>query len=333
MEWRRVATVALLLAVSLLVLSPQIATADPRESPPADISRERLLRFRGVISSRPEGNIGSWEISGRTVQVVEATRIDETQGPAEVGAHVMVVARRASTTDALALWEAVLIRVLPPPPDPPVTIRGKVTQLDADSLVVDDNTILYGRSTEIYGQLNVGAWVKVLAIRTDAGLKALTIQVLPTEDRIVEFEGTIERIGHPHWVIEGRWVTVTRQTQIIGRPEVGLVAKVRAVQQPIGKLLALVIEVQSAEPLEVEWTGLIERMPPSVTPEPLHHSGEWVVGGRSVRVTPRTLVEGTPRIGLTAHVIALQYPGRPLEAKTVRILSVEAAAPIPTGEG
>ena len=332
MDWRRAVTAALLVATSLFGLGSQIATAGPREPRPADVSSERLLRFRGVVSSRPEDNTGSWEISGRPVQVVEATRIDETQGAAEVGVHVMVVARRASTTNAQSILEAVVIQVVRPPPNPPVTIRGEVTRLDASSLVLDDIRILYDRSTESYGRLHVGAWVKVLAIRTDAGLKALLICVLPTEDCLLEFEGNIERIGHPHWVIEGRRVIVTRQTRIIGRPKVGLIAKVRAVRQPSGMLLALVIAVQNAEPLEVEWMGQIERMPPSVSVEPLHYSGEWVIEGRTVLVTWGTHVAGTPGIGLTAHVTALQYPGRPLKATQVRILSVEAAAGAPTSE-
>jgi hypothetical protein len=324
---RRVLGIAVVAALAMCLSVTSLA-AHAGGSPADGVRPERLLRFRGVIERRPQDPVGMWAISGRQIEVVEDTRIDETHGPAEVGAHVLVLAWRPATTDASsAVLRARLIQVLKTPDEKPVTIRGKVTALETTYVEVDETRILYDRSTEIVGHLEVGAYVKVRAVRTDEGLKALTIHVLPSDDTIVEFEGLIERIGHPDWVIGGRRVTVARQTEIIGRPEVGLWAKVRAEQSPSGKLLALRIVVENAEPVEVEWTGIIERLPPSVAVRPPHCHGQWIVGGRAVMITSLTRVEGTPRIGLTAHVVAVQYPGRLLTARLVQILSVQPADP------
>jgi hypothetical protein len=66
---------------------------------------------------------------------------------------------------------------------------------------------------------------------------------------IVRFSGTIERFS-PHspgtWVIAGRTVAITPSTQIVGHPQVGLVAEVEAIAEPQGILRALWIKVRGA---------------------------------------------------------------------------------------
>lgn len=47
--------------------------------------------FYGVIESRPEGtNVGTWVISGRTLEVTKAAEIEQKHGPLVVGACVEV---------------------------------------------------------------------------------------------------------------------------------------------------------------------------------------------------------------------------------------------------
>ena len=323
----------LLLAGLVLPLGGEVALADLDDPPPIAITAQPLVRFQGVVSSRPEGtNIGTWVIADRSVRVVETTRIDEEQGPAEVGVHVSVIAKRPDVNDTSEVeLEAILIRVLPPVASiRPIIIRGRVTELETTYLVVNELKILYDRSTHIEGYLEVGAFVKIRAIHTSAGLKALTITVLPVDDKIIEFGGVIEYIGHPAWVIDGRKVKVTRQTRIFGRPRVGLYAKVRAVVESNGELLALTIHVQNEWPHKVEWTGIIEQLPPQVSTEVSDgYVGRWVVGGRTVLVTRRTEIVGTPRVGLTAHVVALRYPRRPLVAMKIEVLNLTPAETAP----
>jgi hypothetical protein len=329
---RNRAAVLLLLSLAVFVVPLQVVGADPTttlDKPPVESA---LVRMQGVIESRPEGtHVGVWVIAEQAVQVAKGTRIDETHGPAGVGASVVVLAKPLDPAGASEpALEAVSIHVLPTADVASriVVIRGRVRELSTTHLVVNGRKILYDRSTQIEGHLEVGAYVKVRAVRTSQGLKALTIKVLPVNDRIVEFEGRIERIGHPYWVIAGRKVKVTRETTIIGRPEVGLWAKVRARIEPNGELQALLIAVSNEWPVKVEWTGRIERLPPQLSADPGNWEGWWVVGGRRVLVDAETEIRGRPRLGAPARVVALRYPWRPLVAKRISVLSVAPVEPL-----
>ena len=306
-----------------------IVVADDGTVPPTGFGGRPLVHLDGVVTQRPEGTpIGRWVIGEQAVEVVESTKINEEQGKAEVGALVTVLAKWRDSADAAsATLEAVSIRVLSPAAAlKPVIIRGRVSELGTNHLIVNETRIHFDRSTRIIGRLEVGAFVVVRAIRTPIGLHALSITVPPDPTpRVIEFEGVIERIGSPTWQIAGRTVTVDRRTTIIGRPEVGLKAKVKALVQSDGELLALVIRVHNIEPVVVRWIGRIELLPPE------GNLGRWVVGGRAVWVTDQTAITGTPRVGLPASVEALQYEHRPLTARKIDILSVgPAETPTPS---
>jgi hypothetical protein len=279
------------------------------------------VRFEGIVNSRPvDTKSGTWEISGQVVVVVESTRIIENRGAAEEGAKVVVLANRLDTGEL----EAIQIRVVEPAVAT-VKIRGFVTELGLDSLVVNGLTIEYTAETVIEGELELGAFVKIEAQVLPTGYVATAIEVMPVaRPRVVEFEGTIETMEDANetvegnqWIIAEREVTVTDSTVIIGTPDEGKHAEVRALVQSDGELLALRIKVIE-EPELVEWTGTIERLPP-------RRQGFWVVGDRTVLVTPRTDIDGVPELGETAHVKALQYRGRPLFA-----VQIEIVEPTPT---
>ncbi|MBC7262594.1 MAG: hypothetical protein H5T63_11360, partial [Chloroflexi bacterium] len=223
--------------------------------------------------------------------------------------------------------EAIWMRVLPAAEVArPITIRGWVTELESNYLVVNRLKILYDDSTEISGKLALGVLVNVVAVRTSDGLKALKIEVLGWSVRVVEFEGVIEYIGQPAWIIGGQKVKVTRQTTIIGQPKVGLTAKVRAIRQPDGLLLALLIQVQNGSEF-VEWTGVIERLPRGVNSRTPNYLGLWVVGGREVWVTSETEIVGTPQIGRQAQVQAVFSPHPRLVARKITVLSTTVETP------
>lgn len=323
-SWFRI----LLLASVLLTCVGQTVLADDPASVLGLGRRLPVVRFRGAVESRPEDTtLGIWVIDGKRVSVVETTVLDESQGPALVGAQVEVVARRLAVATATAVdLEAILIRVLRAVETPrPFVIRGFVTELETTYLVVNGLTILYDRSTQIIGRLAVGALVRVVAYRVPEGIKARSIQVLPQTSRVIHFQGTIESIGTDSWVVGGRKVKVDAQTVILGTPKVGLRARVWALVLPNRELLALVIQVQD-EPQLVEWTGPIEYLPPTIAIYPPVWVGRWVVGGQAVWVTRETEIVGTPRIGALAHVQAYRQgapyreAARPLVAKKIEIL-------------
>lgn len=46
--------------------------------------------FYGIVEKRPEGQVGTWVIGGRSVEVVESTEIDTDHGELSIGACVEV---------------------------------------------------------------------------------------------------------------------------------------------------------------------------------------------------------------------------------------------------
>ncbi len=313
----------LVLVLTTLVLAGACpgALAQSRVPPPS--LSTRAVRFTGEVRNRPsDGALGIWVVGESAFTVVEATMVDETQGPAAIGAQVMVVAKRVTAADSVETrLEAILVRVLNPPRQwSTFTVRGIVIELQNDYLVVNGLRIDYDASTPVSGVLQLGALVRVVATRTYDGVKALRIDVLPKVLPIVEFEGVIQRMSRDLWVVGGRRVRLNAETVIDGTPAIGAKARVRGLASVTGVVLALAITIQS-KPGTVEWTAPIDRLPATITIWPPVYTGRWVVGGREVWVTGETVIKGTPRIGARAHVVAAWSNSRTLSATSIEILA------------
>jgi hypothetical protein len=50
------------------------------------LSSQADENYSGKIESRPEGKVGTWVIAGRALEITEATRLNEDDGPLAVGA-------------------------------------------------------------------------------------------------------------------------------------------------------------------------------------------------------------------------------------------------------
>ena len=280
-----------------------------------------IVRFEGIIDSRPTGTTeGTWVISGQQVEVVARTRIVEQKGLAEEGARVVVNATRSA--DQLT---AIQIRVVEPA-QATVRIMGVVSELleeDGHSfLVVNGLKVEYSEETEITGELEVGARVKIEALMDAAGYTATKIEVLgfPWVRRIVEFEGTIESIVDSTWVVGEHEFTVSELTVIIGVPDVGKHAEVRALQQSDESLVALWIRIREEPEIE-SWEGPIERLPRL-------RWGFWVVDGKAVLVTPLTEITGLePELGKWADVEAERHGLLLLQAIRIEVKEPPTIAP------
>jgi hypothetical protein len=273
-----------------------------------------IVRFEGIVESRPaDGVEGTWVISGQHVEVVARTRIVEREGPAEQGARVVVNATRSKEQ-----LTALQIRVVEPA-QAMTRIKGIVSELVSEDgrtyTVVNGLKVEHNDATEIDGQLEAGALVKIDALVSGSGLLATKIEVLgkPWIPKIVEFEGTIESMEDSSWVVDGHEFTAGERTIIVGRAEVGKEAEVRALEQSDGSLLALWIRVK--QELETEsWEGRIDRLPW------LSWGGFWIVDDRAVLVTPLTESTGPePEVGMWAVVEAERRGKLPWHAVKIEV--------------
>jgi hypothetical protein len=319
--WMKVVSAVVVAVVLLTALMPAAFAANGDAG-----RRPRMVQFQGVIESRPtDTKVGTWVIAGRNVQVNERTIINEAAGPAEVGAQVMVLAQVQADESLVA----VMIRVLQQRPPATITIKGLVTDLGEDYLVVNGLRIAITAQTVIHGELSLGAAVvvraKVLPGATPGAavqLEAVIINVVENgwpHRRVMEFTGVVQSIepadaNQQLWTIGERQVLVTEHTLLIGEPKVGDTVLVRAVELPDGRLIAVQIKnlsgLEPPQPIIIE--GRIQRLPPRIF-------GTWQVADKYVEVTPWTQIEGRPAVGKFAHVEAVLSPSGRLMAVLVRI--------------
>ena len=137
-----------------------------------------------------------------------------------------------------------------------------------------------------------------------ANSTAKNVVAAPVEthrDNEVEFAGTIQSIAGSLWTVNGISFTVNISTEIYPSASlaiVGAFVKVEAIKLDDGSLVAKEIEVVRPEgerERHVEFRGMIESFNASV----------WVVAGRTVNISPTTVIRGTPVVSATAEVEAL----------------------------
>ena len=185
-----------------------------------------LVKFEGVI----ETIVGDvWTIDEQAVTVTATTIIVETEGEAEKGASVVVIAKKVMV-DAKETLEAILIRVKPAQATRVVYLAGLVDEYVAGEKLVIKNgkTVLITDGTLIEGDPE-DPYVLVKARFDGSEYVALTIKfVAQPMERIVEFDGIVTAIGDTQWTIGDRVVQVNEKTIIQGTIVVGNRVKVRA---------------------------------------------------------------------------------------------------------
>ncbi len=143
----------------------------------------------------------------------------------------------------------------------PISITDRLNSMDGATWIVGRWVVTITGDTTIEGNPQVGEMVEVNGRRkSDSELTANTISVR----RLIEkpFQGTIQEIAADHWIVEGEYVIVNENTQIIGEPAIGRDAQVDAVIQLDGSLLARRIYIVPDEPNEPPAT------PADAEPEP-----------------------------------------------------------------
>ncbi len=165
------------------------------------------------------------------------------------------------------------------------------------------------------GRVMVGALVEVKGVKQDGIVVAreIVVKLNPPSGIPVKFTGKIEelpstpgRIGV--WAISGRKVHVGSDTRIDesrGKVTVGALVEVEGLGQNDGSIKAIRIEVlpDGSAGIPVKFTGKVERLP-----DTRGRIGDWVVSGRIVTVTERTVIKqehGEVMIGSIVEVEGL----------------------------
>lgn len=162
---------------TLLARAIKVSWAEPGRTRP-----RQPVQFRGTIEALPEGGlIGTWIISGKAVQVTEATRIFQVKGQVAVGAEVFVIGWQQDgviTAGVITVLRSPLIG------GPRFQLRGVIEQLPnghprfplVGTWVISGQEVVVQLNTRIINRENVrvGAEVEVVGIQLRNGTKVAT---------------------------------------------------------------------------------------------------------------------------------------------------------------
>lgn len=73
-----------------LAIATSLVLALPFAIVPVNASGGSGLRIKGIISSRPAGNIGTWVVGGQRFTANRSTQFDTAEGPLRVGSCAKV---------------------------------------------------------------------------------------------------------------------------------------------------------------------------------------------------------------------------------------------------
>jgi len=321
-------------------------------------------KFYGTVESFPAGLIGDWVVSGRTVHVTAATRIEQHHGPIAQGACVEVKGWLQPDNSI----DATKIETKEPwkcsgsggGGSSYVEFYGLIESLPSTSgwigdWVVSGRTVHVTAATRIeqhHGPIAQGVCVEVKGLlQSDNSVNATKIETKEPwkcpgsggggggGTGYTEFYGTIETLPNTSgwigdWVVSGRMVHVdatTRIEQEHGPVAVGAYVEVKGWMQADGSVNATKIEVKMAAgggsggSSYIKFYGTIESLPSGTW------IGNWVVSGRTVHVDATTRIEQEHGpVALGAYV---EVKGWTQADGSVNAVKIEVKASPGTGSG
>jgi hypothetical protein len=192
-------------------------------------------------------------VGGRGVGITPQTHIDESQGPAVVGANAQVDGFELPDGSVVALMISVQASTVETD-----FFVDVIQQMGGSQWLIGNRWVVVTGSTQIVGAPAVGKVARVSLERRPGGDWMATRIEVEESPEPVYFEGIISAIGSGFWVVGGRTVVVDASTSITGAPpQVGLYAEVEAIDRD-GSLVAISINVVAATPPP----------PPTATPTP-----------------------------------------------------------------
>jgi hypothetical protein len=242
-----------------------------------------------------------------------------------------------------------------------ITLRGPITSRPQGGVI--GTWTIAGRQVEVTAETHVstraarakvGDWAQVQAEERGAAepqpsaLVARSLAVM-SSDNLARIVGTIESLeaagqtSDAVWVVSGVTVRVTKDTRIVGTPEVGRLADVHGTMKPVEATPSTAApggseaEVEEQPALEFVAKEIIVRGTPN-QPKPKEHkkfdlsgvvesidaeTGEWVVAGQTVRVTKETVFDekkGKAEVGAMVRVQAEEDDEGTLTATRIQVV-------------
>jgi uncharacterized protein (TIGR03437 family) len=301
------------------------------------------VKLIGKIEELPDtpGRIGKWKVSGRTVNVSQATEIKQGEAPVAVG--VIVKVEGAIQLDGSINATKIETQKALDTGNQHVVFVGKVEALPAGGLIgdwkVSGRTVHVSAGTKIIeeaGPVSVGALVEIEGrLESDGSITASEVEtqkvfcIVCGDAGFNRFFGKIESLpNNPNfigeWTVGGQKVQVTDQTVIKqerGPVAVGAFVEVFAVKRN-DALEAARIEVRHPAGSSdgfVKFTGLVKSLPsdPNLI-------GDWMVGDRTVHVSDSTRINkerGPVAVGSIVEVKGNLRSDRSIDATEIEVRS------------
>jgi hypothetical protein len=270
------------------------------------------LSFRGHVESIQQER---WSIGGVPVRASDETLVGDG---VQVGTLVRVEIR--SLSDGTLLAVSISAEPLAAPPRPtatPTPDEIAATELATPSPIPTTGPTSAAPVQPASATSTPSPTPTATVSSTPSATPTVTSTPVPPRQVKIRFTGRIEEIGADAWIIDGRVVKVDESMSFDDSQApaaIGAMARVVAVQDEEGRLVAVTIVIEPTPPKPeepFEFRGLIESFEP----------GLWTVGGYSLIITPDTVIEGSPEQGLLAQVKAVRLGDGSLVAVQIVVQS------------
>jgi hypothetical protein len=225
------------------------------------------VKLFGVVKTLPGSPnlVGDWTVQVPvnqmvTIHVASTTTIDETKGKVVIGAFVKIEGTLKSDNSVDATLVSVVF--IPQGVGRSVTFLGKIESLPGGGLIgewdvsgIKVNVSAATTVDQTRATAQVGAFVQVKGVlQTNGSVNATEIIVRaapppPPTNKYIKFYGVVQSLPASGvigtWVVSGRQVNVTIQTQIVNGPaRVGSIVEVKGYLQTNGSIIAAQIVVR-----------------------------------------------------------------------------------------
>ncbi|MFZ4627833.1 MAG: DUF5666 domain-containing protein [Blastocatellia bacterium] len=304
-----------------------------------------------VTASTGPSLVGTWKVGERTVQVVATTKIDQSNGSAQVGAIAEV--EGSVQPDGTVLAREIEIKRGTGSAVSYTRFYGTIETLPnggplTGTWVVSGRQVTVGARTRIvreHGTPAVGAFVQVEGSqRADGAVDAVTIQVERDKDApagtigFLNFYGSVVALPPPsegkflgEWTIgsSNRQVVVDAQTRIEtqrGEIKVGAFVEVKGYLSVSGPVKAISIAVRPTPPAgspigSLSYLEFIARI--TELPAAANFIGQWTFdNGRKVNVRRSTLIDrqrSRIEVGALAEVVGAELPNGEIDARSIEV--------------